>query len=248
LTSMYEDLRMRLLIGQFSMVLYSAVLAFLGRSGKAFLLAFILIILFSVAMSRFTSKKGPLRRVKPEEVLQGRVLYEEKSTREIQTSDRDLVMDIQEQSKFSMYNMVGMLAAMAYFFLLWPYIDVIYEAVAARVGEGTLAHFIAYLIYFEGLFVITQVSYWWALRKVGKIKMIQMPQSYKVTEKGIVLQGLVGKSAIAFPLPREARVEVNEKRKFVEIVVEGKRSVTRLRLYARNPRRLFDILKRGSSR
>ena len=240
--NMYEDLRYRVLIGQASMLLYSLMLTFLGRSGKTFLLVFILIILFSVLMSR--RAKSPLGRARPEEVLEARKLYEEMQVRELQAKDKGLVLDMQEQSKFTMYSMVGMLAAMAYFFILWPYIDVLHQYFNGLVGEGKLSEFLAYLVYFEGLFVISQASYLWALRKVGKVAIPQMPQGYTVTEKGIVLHGLVGKTAIPFPLPREAKVEVNEKRGFVEISVEGKRSITKIRLYARNPKRLAEIIRR----
>ncbi len=242
--NMYEDLRYRVLIGQASMLLYAVMLTFLGRSGKTFLLVFLLIILFSVLMSR--RAKSPLGQgtVRPEEVLQARKLYEETQVRELQQKDKGLLMDMQEQSKFTMYSMVGMLAAMAYFFILWPYIGVIHEYFAGLMGEGKLSEFLAYLVYFEGLFVISQASYLWALRKVGKIAIPQMPQGYTVTEKGIVIHGLTGKKAIPFPLPREARVDVNEKRGFVEISVEGKRSITKLRLYARNPKRLAEIIRR----
>jgi len=158
------------------------------------------------------------------------------------------VLDLQEQSKFSMYNMVGMLAAMAYFFLLWPYTSHLYDYFSQLVGEGRLAHFLAYLVYFEGLFIISQASYLWALRKVGKITMIQMPQAFTVTEKGIVFQGIVGKSGFRFPLPAEAKLNIDEKRRFVEIVIEGKRSVSKIRLYTRNPKRLLEVLKRYGRR
>ena len=242
--NMYEDLRYRILIGQASMILYSLMLALLGRSGKTFLLVFILIILFSVLMSRRAKSPLGAGSVRPEEVLQGRKLYEETQVRELQQRDKGLIMDMQEQSKFTMYSMVGMIAAMAYFFLLWPYIDYLYLYVAGALGEGKLSEFIAYLVYFEGLFIISQASYVWALRKVGKIAIPQMPQGYTVTEKGIVIHGLTGKKAIPFPLPREAKIEVNEKRGFVEISVEGKRSITKLRLYARNPKRLAEIIRR----
>ncbi len=247
MSNLYEDTRFRVLFGQATMVLYSLMITFLGRSGKTFLLVFLLIIVFSILMAR-RGGKNPLgqEKVPPERVLEGKKLYEEKNTRELQTQDQGLLLDIQEQSRFSMYNMLGMVAAMAYFFLFWPHVDGLYSLVAAYLGEGKTAEFIAYLIYFEGLFIITQASYYWALRKVGKVPMIQMPQSYTVTDKGIVLQGMVGKTAVTFPLPDKARVAVNEKRKFVEIVVERKRTVTRLRLYARNPKRLYEIIRRYS--
>ncbi|MCE4600860.1 MAG: DUF2208 domain-containing protein [Desulfurococcales archaeon] len=239
-----EDVKSRVLLGQFSILLYSVAAAILGRNYKTFILVFILIIIISVLQNR--SGKNPLgqARVPPEEVLKGRKLYEEENARELQTKDLDIMKDMQEQSRFTMYTSMGMFIAMLYFFLLWKYVDTLYQYVSVYTGPGKLAEFLAFLIYFEGLFVINQLVYIWALRKVGKVTMLQPAPSYTVTDKGIVIKGLVGKTAITFPLPDDIEVNVNEKRKFVELVKKSKRTVTKLRFYAKNPKRLAEVIKR----
>ncbi|MEB3807162.1 MAG: DUF2208 domain-containing protein [Desulfurococcales archaeon] len=218
--------------------------AVLGKNYKTFILVFILIIIISILQNR--SGKNPLGQVKvpPEEVLKGRKLYEEENARELQTKDLDIMKDMQEQSRFTMYTSMGMFIAMLYFFLLWNYVDALYQYVSVYTGPGKLAEFLAFLIYFEGLFVINQLVYIWALRKVGKVTMLQPAPSYTVTDKGIVIKGLVGKTAITFPLPDDIEVNVNEKRKFVELVKKSKRTVTKLRFYAKNPKRLAEVIKR----
>lgn len=244
MTNQIENVKSRVLIGQLSIILYSVAAAILGRNYKAFILVFILIIIITLIQNR--SGKNPLgqEKVKPEELLKGRKLYEEEKARELQTKDTEIMKDMQEQSKFTMYTSMGMMIAMLYFFLLWGYVDHLYEYIALRVGEGKLAEFLAFLIYFEGLFVINQGVYVWALRKVGKVTMLQSPPGFTVTDKGIVLKGLIGKTTITFPLPDDVEININEKRKFVEIVKHSKRTVLKLRLYTRNPKRLAEVIKR----
>ena len=76
--------------------------------------------------------------------------------------------------------------------------------------------------------------------------MLNMPSSYTVTEKGIIYKGLISKTAIPFPLPEEVEVRLDEKRKFVELVKKDQKArvTTVLRLYARNPRRLYQAIRR----
>ena len=244
MTNQIEDVKSRVLLGQLSIVLYSVAAAILGRNYKTFILVFILIIIISILQNR--SGKNPLGQEKtpPEEILKGKKLYEEQNARELQTKDLEIMRDMQEQSKFTMYTSMGMLIAMLYFFLLWGYIDRFYEYVAGYTGPGKLAEFLAFLIYFEGLFVINQAVYIWALRKVGKVTMLQPAPAYTVTDKGIVIKGLMGKTAITFPLPDDIELNVDEKRKFVELVKISKRTITKLRFYARNPKRLAEVIKR----
>ncbi len=243
--SYIENMRSRLLMGQAFVILYSLLAAVLGRGTKTFVIIFILFIVMAIVQSR--RGKGPLGigKAKPEEILEGRKLYSEEKIRDIQLKDEKLMEDLQEQSKFSMYTSVSMFVGIAYFFLLWPKIDALYNYFLAHTGNNEVAaHFLAFLIFFEGLFVINQAAMIVALKKAGKMPMINIPQSYTVTDRGIVFGGLIGKSGIRFPLPSDVQVRVNTKRGFVELVREGKRSIMKVRLYSRNPKRLYDVLKK----
>ncbi|MEB3780637.1 MAG: DUF2208 domain-containing protein [Desulfurococcales archaeon] len=242
--SYVENLRSRMLLSQAFMVLYSLLAAILGRGTETFIIILILVIMMGVIQSR--KGKGPLGTGKadPEEILSGKKLYSEEKIRELQMKDEKLVEDIQDQSKFSIYSSLGAFLGIGYFILLWPEVEVLYNYFISRVDSEILAHFLAFLIFFEGLFIINQLSMVYALRKIGKVTMMNIPQSYTVTDRGIVFKGLIGKTGIRFPLPDTVDVKVNTKRGFVEIINTGKRSVTKVRLYARNPRRLYDIIKK----
>ncbi len=242
--SIYENTLKRILLSQASLIMYSALLAVLGYGKYVFLLIIVFWVLITYIQSKLS--KGPLGhgRARPEDLLNSRKLYEEKNVRDLQMKDEDLLRELQQQSRATMYLSLGALIGFLYFMLLWPHINDLISLTSSHLGPGKLAYFAAYLIYFEGFFVINQSVQLYGLRKVGVITTINTPQAYTVTEKGIVIKGLIGQSAIPFPLPPDVRLEVNEKRGFVEIVKKGKRTVLRIRFYSRNPKRLWEILKR----
>ncbi|MCE4620204.1 MAG: DUF2208 domain-containing protein [Desulfurococcales archaeon] len=239
-----EDVKGRVLIGQLSILLYSVFAAILGKTATTFILVFILIIIISIIQNRSGPNPVGQAKTKPETVLSGRKVFEEENARDLQMKDTGLMADMQEQSKFTMYTSLGMLLAFVYFFALWGYVDDLERLLAPYLGQGRLTVFTAFLIYFEGLFVINQLVYIWALRKVGKVVMVQAPPKYTVTDKGIVLRGLTGGTAITFPLPEDVEVNVNEKRRFVELVKHYKKTVMKIRLYTTNPKRLAEVIKR----
>ena len=242
--SYVENMRQRVLIGQLSMILYSALAAVLGKTWKTFTLAFLLIIIVQLALSRRGTNPLGQRRAKAEEILQGKRLFEEENARDLQMEDRELLAEMQEQGRFSLYTSLGMLIVMIYFFVFWPYVDTLRSLFLRYVSSDRLALFLAFLVYFEGVFVLNQITMVWALRKVGKMPVIQMHYSYVVTDKGIVTRGIVGKGTILFPLPEDAVVRRNDARKFVEIEKHGRRTVVRLRFYTRRTRRLEEILRK----
>jgi uncharacterized membrane protein len=131
-----------------------------------------------------------------------------------------------------------------YFIVLWKYVPDLHNMLTAYIPNDKVALFLAFFIYFEGLFIINQAFMVWSIRKVGKVPMIQSPSSYTITDKGIVIKGLIGKSTIVFPLPPDTRMRVNERRKFVELIKHGKRTVTRVRFYTRRVKRLEEILRK----
>ena len=244
-----EDLGKRALLSQAYLIAYSAIAALVGR-GK---LLWLIIFLFFVVMVLLQTKlgKGPVGqgKVRVEEIEEGRTLHEEKNIRELQLNDQELAKEMYVQSKATMTMSLGMFVALGYFFILWNKIEDIESYFVNNWGLNIkLALFLAFLIYFEGYFVISQLFMLYSLRRVGKMPVINMPQGFKITSKGIILQGIIGRQAIKFPLPEDIAVEVNERRKFVELVRVGKRSITRIRLYTRSPRKVYDLIVRLNER
>ncbi len=239
-----ENLGRRVLLGQLSMFVYAFILTLLGPTHKAFLIAFVLMIAMMFFMNRSKTNVLGQAKVPAEEILQGKKLFEEKGVRELQMSDSEIMREMQEQSKFTMYSSLGMFFSFFYFIVLWKYVPDLHNMLVAYVSNDKLALFLAFFIYFEGLFIINQLFMVWSIRKVGKVPMLQTPNNYTITDKGIVVSGLVGKSTILFPLPPDTRMRVNERRKFVELIKHGKRTVTRIRFYTRRVKRLEEILRK----
>ena len=238
------NVRKMALLNQLYIVIYSIVLAIVGK-GK---IIYLLIILFIAISLIFQSRKGktPLgtKKFDANTILSARKLFEEKNIRDYQMKDKEIMNDMQEQSKFTMYMSLGMLIALAYFFILWSKIYSIANWVSGYVGPGKLALFLAFLLYFEGYSIIYLVFQIYALRKVDKIVMLNIPSSYLITEKGIVYKGLLGSTAIGFPLPSGIEINYNTKRGFVELIKKEKKTITKLRLYTKNPQKLASLLSR----
>jgi uncharacterized membrane protein len=183
-------------------------------------------------------------KVRVEDVASARKLVEERDLRELQAKDEGLIRDMEAQIKFTTILMLSTLVGLVYFFIAWRYVPSLYELLKGYVGGDFLAHMLAFLLYLEGFFIISQVSIEIALRRVGRITVITMPNEYIVTTKGIVYRGFLSSTALAFPLNPHVTIRLDEKRGFVDIVSEGKVSSTVLRLYSRDPRRLYEIIRR----
>ncbi|BAN90995.1 DUF2208 family protein [Aeropyrum camini] len=241
--SMYLS-RNRIILSQAFIILYSLLASILGRNWKTFAVIIVLFIILSVIMSR--RSKGPLGvKADPAEIESARRLYEEKGARELQMKDEGLASDLQEQSKALMSMNLIMIVGLAYFILFWRFIDPLYEFMISNVtSHELLAHFLAFLAYFEGYFLVNTVTAYVVSKRSGPMITINMPTEYSVSEKGIVYKGLLSKTAIPFPLPEGVKVSVNEQRKFVEIRKVNTKTDFRLRLYARNPKRLYTIIER----
>lgn len=244
-----EDFWRRAAVSQLFVVLYSIIAAFLGISARTFLLMIVLVVLVSYLQNRLW-KRDPLggAAVSADLVASAKKIYEEKNVREIQMQDAELMNDMQPQFRYMMWLNLALFAGLAYFFLAWGRVESLKLFLLERVGSETLAAFLAFLIYMEGFFIINQLAMYGAMVKAGRVPFITYPNDYVITERGILLKGLLSNSAIGFPLPKDVSIKLEERRGFVDLVKEGKRSVSVIRLYSRTPKRLYDILRRHSAK
>ncbi|MCE4608383.1 MAG: DUF2208 domain-containing protein [Caldisphaeraceae archaeon] len=241
---MVEQRFRSMMLNQVYVIIYSVLAAFIGINYMLFILVMIFIAV-SMFLQSYLSGSPVGKKVKADDVLRGKRLYHEHETRSIQTKDKQVMADFQEQSKFSMYNMIGMFIGLIYFFVFFKYVPALSNLLMAYIGSNIrLDFFLAFLIYFEVYFVITILNMEWAVRKVKRLPMINTPSQYTITDRGIVMKGLVTTKGIAFPLPRDINMTLNEERRFVELIKEGKRTITKIRFYSKNPRRLYDIFKK----
>ena len=137
-----------------------------------------------------------------------------------------------------------MFIGLIYFFVLFKYVPDLSRYLENFITNYRIDLFLGFLIYFEGYFAITMLNTMWAVSRIKKLPMVNVPSQYTVTDKGIVIKGMLSTKGIAFPLPNETNVNINEERRFVEIIKEGKRTITKLRFYSKNPKRLYEIIKK----
>jgi len=230
------DQRTMLIVGQVFIVILAVILALAPNLYKfAILLYFVGIIAISMYKARSTGSSGVSR----EEVEKARTLFREEKAMELAAEDEEYLREVSKQVR-----------AMFIPLLLFPVYIVIFQAVPAlepRVAEALqglgiadarVARLLLWLAAFEGMFALNQV-----VRKLtgGASKPAPMvPPAYRVTEKGIVIKGGLGR-VIPFPLPSGAEVRLDEKRNYVEIEM-GKG--VRMRFYTRKARRLYELLLR----
>ncbi len=238
-----EQMRKNILINQAYIIIYSILAAIIGVNYLLFILVIIFVII-SMFLQSYLSGSPLGKNVKAQEVLQGKRLYHEPETRSIQMKDKQIMLDFQEQSRFTMYTTIGMFIGLIYFFVLFRYVPDLANYLKLYLTGYRLDLFFAFLIYFEGYFVITMLNTTWAVNRIKKLPMVNVPSQYTITDKGIVIKGMITTKGIAFPLPNETNVNLNEERRFVEIIKEGKRTVTKLRFYSKNPKRLYEIIKK----
>lgn len=159
----------------------------------------------------------------------------------------ELSRELRGQSTFMAIYFLPMILVLALIFI--PGIrDAIIGSLEGLFGDLAhdkhLARFIAYLTFYSLFYVVSlssMVASKVVQRKYGG--MLMVPQSYVVTDRGLILDE---RTPIKFPLT-DAKVSINEKRNFVEIELKSAQQptggVVRYRLYTRQPRVLYDILR-----
>ncbi len=230
----------QMLLSQVMIIMFSAAMAFLPRQYYMLLIVAYILIL-PVIITKMNMRPGA-KGGDPQEIERGAILYEEKNAQQIMVSDTKLTEEIQAQLK-------GMTLSMALFPIIiawfWLYGKFLFDPVQEALFGGSAGRFLSTLILFEGSFVISRISAVALRGRVKQAQMIVMPNSYKVTSKGIVSKGLGSRVALRFPL-KDYELVLNPKRKFVELVPkdEKMRARGKIRLYARDPYKLHNILQR----
>ncbi|HIC98490.1 MAG TPA: DUF2208 domain-containing protein [Pyrodictiaceae archaeon] len=218
------------LIQQLSTFLIATIMVFGGPY------RWILFILYFVAISWASLMLTRKRGAKPDEILAGRIFYEEKNTREVMVRDEKLIEEMRVQSRMLTLTFATLVIAIAIFWVAGYFHSEFTAFVRAAISDNIyFAEFLYWVIVLEIIGIVNL-----ALRKVmmPKQQLPLMPNRYIVTDRGIVIPGVMG-FALKFPLEGYS-IKLNEERNFVEIEGKG----LRLRLYTSRPRRLYDIITR----
>lgn len=234
----------QMLISQLSILLFAVVAGFLGRTGTLYwAFIFLYFIVYMYLMSKFGQPKYP-SSAKAAELEKGKVLYEETRPFEYASSDKQYASEMQEQMKMMNVSMMLSFVVLIYFFLAFGPVT---AYIAPMFSNEKIGMTVAYLVLFEGSFAISTIGQIYTGRRMRKqnkkMVMINIPRSFIVTTEGIVMRGITSSSGLKFPLDG-FKVELNEERKFVELLNETDKGIYKIRFYTKSPKKLYDIIMR----
>ncbi|MEM1604772.1 MAG: DUF2208 domain-containing protein [Fervidicoccaceae archaeon] len=234
----------QVLISQLSILIFALIAGLVGRGGTTYwILVLLYFIVFTYIMMRISRPKQQAK-VDVAKIESGKILLEEKNTYELMSQDKEYMAEVSEQMRIAQQNMLLMFPVMIYFFIAYGPIT---NTIPSYFENHRLGVIVAFLVLFEGSFVLSRLGQWYIERRLKKRGykpvMINAPRGYLVTSEGIVMYGLAGKQAISFPV-KGYKLNYNVQRKFVELIQETDKGIMKLRFYTKSPEKLFEILKR----
>lgn len=188
-----------------------------------------MVVFSAVTIKRGMSATAVIRRGRPI------VKLDDKELAKVKEKDKVLQQEMSAIAKSSFKYMMTMLIMLIPIAFIYPTVlPALTGLLSSSLGE-VLARFISYLT----LFLIIMAAF----RAIAKPPSMTMPvipsKSFEVYEGGIVVDEMQGLRA-----PIEAKsVVVNTSRKFVELELE-KGSVRRLRVYSKDPEKLWSVLSK----
>ncbi len=232
----------QVLLGQVSIIVFSVAGAFFRQYYGYIILAYF--VIFFVVSSRLSKRSISGKKVDLEEFQKAKKFFEEKNAREIMMEDPGLANDMGEQMKIMKVMMLPSIVTMLYYFLLWSRLPAFGDSLSTQLNDQVTGHFLAFFLFFEGGFVISWIGRLIMMRRTDRLVTFNMPTQYTVTDKGILIGGVLGSRPLPFPLEGDIKLNMDEKRKFVEIESASGKNVMKLRFYTRTPKRLYDIIER----
>ena len=195
------------------------------------------IIIFFGITSAISLRSNPIlseRKYLPE-ILNSRILFEEKRAGDLIQKDQEYLSKLQEfvSSTFKFF---------IYMILYLIIISILYYEILMRIVSHEMGYerLLTYIVYFEALFLFNMFAY----GRIIKPRTLEVvaPQSYRVTEKGIISTDrsvyLHSRHLI------NAEIIDNREKKYVEIRSNTLKLPYRIRLYTTEIDRLLEVLER----
>ncbi|HIQ02953.1 MAG TPA: DUF2208 domain-containing protein [Desulfurococcales archaeon] len=201
-----------------------------------FILYFVIFMSISVIIGRrmYTGRVGDR-----EAILSGKRVFtvSSKEVQQLIMKDRYLMEDLKAQASPLLYMFLTLIVIWIIFLYLLPLIRDV-------TPEYSLLRFLAYVGLYELLFGVSYVNRLIMMVRGKTQTALMVLNEYVVTEKGII-----GGKGITLKFPIKVKnITVNEDRRFVELEIEtggfmGATTSTKLRLYSRKARALYEYLK-----
>ena len=229
-------LALQLLVSQAAILLLSYVLAYYPNLYFTAVIAYMAILFGAQYLLQRRSSGRNL-----EEVLSSRILHREDNVQDYILGDEKLAEEYARIVKTLFApNLLTIPLVIALFMVLPGLYSQLLEELHA---PQHLLSFLKWLLVFETISAVSLSLRLLAQRKHGKPVMLNVPTSYEVREKGLVLKTGLRPTVIPFPLDNERyEVRLVEERGFVEIV--DRKSRAHIRLYSGRPRRVYDLIRR----
>jgi|ECHhosMinimDraft_1075155.scaffolds.fasta_scaffold01968_3 uncharacterized membrane protein len=213
---------------------------------KYFFLFYILYLVGTFAfIGVFTYRTNPMIKDRGlmKEVMTSRSLHEEKNVQDLIMNDKEYVKELTSQSskmlKYMLFLLVYTIA------VILVYDDVLIKVINSPAFKANdIYRFVVYVIYFEALFGISFIMSRRVFR-MGNVNKVA-PNSYKITEKGVVGNGFPAVTIHGSHLAN-AEIRVDPQNKYVEIIPSeaSKKSVPyTVRLYSNDVNRVKELLER----
>lgn len=225
-----------IVISQSLMILMSFVLSLYPQY---FLPVYILYIVVIMGItSVMTMRNNPMlsERKYLSEISNSRTLFEEKKSSELIQKDQEYLRKMQDFAASSFKSFMYMIIYIILIFILYD--EVLLRIVSNVTGYERLA---IYIVYFEAIYLFNMFVY----RRIVKFQAMEVmaPQSFKITEKGILS---TDRSGIFLHSRHLVNAEIidNRDKRYVEIHSSTSKLPYKIRLYTTEIDRLLEILDR----
>lgn len=237
---------MSALLSVLMLVLFAYLSAYFPHLIGTFIVAYFLVALLAAAVIAGRSATAMLRDL--EYVRAGKtVIYvSSDEVSRLRSRDRELSGERKAQAKVAIIQLAASIAVIVA--LLVPALrDALLSSLQHLIElsklSGDIERFLAFLLFYGLLAAVMQAISYGARRYLDRIGGgLEIPSSYLVTDRGLILDGRVPLKA-----PIRARMRVDTRRKFLELQVNaptGPRSgKSRIRLYYEDPRMLEAYLR-----
>lgn len=233
----YQDRRsfvLYQLYGQIMVLTLAALNTYYPQYLSYTFLAFIAIS-FLISFPKLKSQlKGPaLEQLK--EIKGSRKIYEEEDSKVLRliSSDAQLAQEMKPLTRSLILSFLAIFFSLAWYYLYFNFAG----SLTSDVSIAGPSKFIVFLIGYEtpyALMVVVSISQTRAAKS-----FMQIPRSYILFESGLVGQG----TFIKFPADNY-EVELDLRRKFVELISKDEKKPMRVRLYSSKPDELFNLIKK----
>ncbi len=234
-------------LGIVAMVVFAYISSYYPQYNTEMIIAYF--VLMMVMMFALTGKQAGQLMRDMQEIQAAEVVYKVKRETSAKLKEKDyakLKEEMAGQWKSMLVGFAPLIALLLVFYV--PQLRDMFFSIGGMFTEDKqLANFISFLILYGIFYMVSMPLSLINMRRQAKQGTLNVANEYVVTEKGILVDNRL---PIKFPVP--GKVEVNNKRRFVEVHTTqqtmGMKVKTKVRLYTPEPTKLARIIREYSEK